>query len=68
MPIGDLTDRNIELRTFIGKYIPKGWVEPIRAVYFIPYIKLRSKEQPWYIQEAVKAFDEIDAEKRRELI
>ena len=46
------------LRSFIKNYIPKGWKEPIGACAFVPFSDLRNDNQPWYIKEAIKTYDE----------
>jgi hypothetical protein len=34
------TEKVIELETFIGNYIPKGWKEPIKSCAFVPHINV----------------------------
>jgi len=50
----------LELTTFIRKYTPTGWTEPIGTCCYVPfsahyYMEIGS-DLPWYIEEAVEAF------------
>jgi hypothetical protein len=55
----------VDFETFAKKFVPPGWVEPIRNVAFLPgwneldihnMVKGTHKWESWYLEEAWKAF------------